>query len=341
MEPMRNDFVQAYERAAPAGGNTSTSVISAVRSHSFAITRRHLQIALGFLWLLDGALQLQSFMFTTGFAKQIISPTGDGQPVVVAGPVHWGASLIAAHPLPWGIAFAAIQLLIGLALFVPRTARLALGASIAWGLGVWYFGESLSGLASGHASLITGAPGSVLLYVLLALAAWPPRDRSEVAPARWLPFAWAALWIGAAIFQALPGQNTGTDVAGLIGSSGNPGWLNRVDASVSGWIGGHGLFVVIALVAAEVLIGVGALLRRSLAVAAATGFVLALAIWVVGQSFGGLYTGQATDPNTAPLIALIAVVLLSGVRSRDSSGFATAIRRRRLQPKAVFATSPA
>ena len=36
------------------------------------LTRRNLQIALGVLWLLDGALQLQPFMFTTGFSNDIL-----------------------------------------------------------------------------------------------------------------------------------------------------------------------------------------------------------------------------------------------------------------------------
>jgi hypothetical protein len=57
---------------------------------------------------------------------------------------------------------------LGVGLLVPRTARLALAASIAWALGVWYFGEGLSGLPSDHASLTTGAPGSALLLALLA-----------------------------------------------------------------------------------------------------------------------------------------------------------------------------
>ncbi|MGH9100811.1 MAG: hypothetical protein ACRDV8_11365, partial [Acidimicrobiales bacterium] len=32
------------------------------------VSRRRLQIALALFWLLDGALQLQPFMFTRGFA---------------------------------------------------------------------------------------------------------------------------------------------------------------------------------------------------------------------------------------------------------------------------------
>jgi hypothetical protein len=140
------------------------------------ITRRHLQIALGLLWLIDGLLQAQPFMFTRGFATQVIAPAAQGQPGFVAAPVDWASTVIAAHPVAWNAAFAGVQLLVGVGLLVPRTARLALAASIAWALGVWYFGEGLSGLASGNASLITGAPGSALLLAVLAGAAWPSRN---------------------------------------------------------------------------------------------------------------------------------------------------------------------
>jgi hypothetical protein len=284
-------------------------------THGLRVTRRHLQIALGLLWLLDGGLQLQPFMLRTSFARQILDPVAAGQPHFVSAPVQWAANIIAAHPVAWDVPFATVQLLIGLGLLVPRTAKLTLAASIPWALGVWFFGEGLSGLASGHASLLTGAPGSVLLYAVLALAAWPRRDPSEEAPARWLPLAWAVLWVGGAIFQALPGQNTGTAVAGAI-NSGAPGWLGRLDASIAGWITPHGTTVVVALVVAEALIGLGALYRRSRGPAVAAGLVLALAIWVIGQDLGLLYTGQATDPNTAPIIALVAIAILGSSRAR-------------------------
>ncbi|MDX6511391.1 MAG: hypothetical protein QOE36_895, partial [Gaiellaceae bacterium] len=111
------------------------------------VTRRTLQVVLGLFWLLDGALQLQPFMLGTGFARQVIAPLAAGQPHFVAGPVHWAANLVAAHPVAWDVPFAAVQLLIGLGLLAPRTARLALAASLPWALGVWFFGEGLSGLA--------------------------------------------------------------------------------------------------------------------------------------------------------------------------------------------------
>jgi hypothetical protein len=113
-------------------------------------------------------------------------------------------------------------------------------------------------------------------------------------------------------------------VAGAI-NTGAPGWPGRLDASVAGWITRHGTLVVVALVVAEALIGLGALYRRSRGPAVAAGFVLALAIWVVGQDLGLLYTGQATDPNTALVIALMAIAVLGA--SRALVGAPVAARR--------------
>jgi hypothetical protein len=280
------------------------------------ITRRGLQVALGLIWLLDGGLQFQPFMLRTSFARDVIAPLGVGQPHFVAGPIHWAANLIAAHPVAWDVPFATVQVLIGLGLLVPRTAKLALAASLPWALGVWYFGEGLSGLAGGHTSLLTGAPGAVVIYGLLALAAWPRRDPRHEAPAPWLPLAWAVLWVGGAIFQALPGQNTGPAVAGTI--LGGPGRLGRLDASVARWTTHHGTFVVVALVVIEALIGLAVLHRRSRGIAVGAGFVLALAIWVVAQDIGQLYTGQATDPNSGLIIAVFAIAVLGSRGGRTS-----------------------
>jgi hypothetical protein len=297
--------------------------IGALLTRCRHITRRDLQVALGVLWLLDGVLQAQPFMFTRGFATQVIAPAGQGQPGFVSDPVHWVSTVIAAHPVAWNAPFVAIQLLLGVGLLVPRTARPALAASIAWALGVWYLGEGLSGLASGHASLITGAPGSALIYALLAGAAWPGRDGSREGPAPWLKFAWAGVWVGGAFFQALTGQNTGEAVASALtgGGNGTPAWLASLDGSAAAWATHHGPLLVTLLAEAQALIGVGALARTTRTPAVALGLALTLAFWVLGQDLGQLYTGQATDPNSGPLLALMAVALLAGSdgpRTQDS-----------------------
>jgi hypothetical protein len=290
----------------------TSDALARVRSGRRTFTRRDLQIALGMLWVLDGALQAQPFMFTHGFAAQVIASTGRGQPGVVAGPVHLASVVIGSQPVVWNALFAGIQLLLGVGLLVPRTARFALAASIGWALGVWYLGEGLSGMASGHASLLTGAPGSALLYAVLALAAWP-RQSSEEAPAAWLVAAWAILWLGAAAFQLLPAQNTGAGVASLLSASAGaaPHWLARIDTSLASWASRNGALAVSALVASLLVVGIGALWPRTRIWVVSAGLVLSVAIWVFTQDLGQLYSGQATDPNSAPLIALMAVVVLA------------------------------
>jgi hypothetical protein len=280
------------------------------------VTRRGLQVALGLFWVLDGALQFQPFMLRASFAREVLAPVGDGQPHWVAGPVHWAANIVAAHPAAWDLPFASIQVLLGLGMLVPRTARLALAASLPWSIGVWYLGEGLSGLAGGQASIISGAPGSVLVYALVALAAWPRGGRSDVAPPRFLPYAWAMFWIGGALYQVLPPNNTGADLAGQITTFPGPSWLASVQSSLARFVTHHGVAAVVVVSAVEALIGLAALRRTTLRSSAAAGLVALLAIWVIGQAFGQVYSGQATDPNTGAIAALVAVALLFGYHRR-------------------------
>ncbi len=50
------------------------------------------------------------------------------------------------------------------------------------------------------------------------------------------------------------------------------------------------------------------IIRPALVIAAAS----ALVIWVAGEHFGELLSGSATDPNTGPLLVLIAVAFWPG-----------------------------
>jgi hypothetical protein len=285
------------------------------------MTRRGLQLGLAVLWLLDGALQLQPVMFTKDFATQIIAPAGAGQPGFVHSVVSLGATVIGSHPVPFGVLFAVVQLAIGFGLLWRRTSRPALAASIAWAIGVWVTGEGLGGIFSSSSSLLTGAPGAAILYAVLALAAWPRRD-GQTEPARWLRPAWAVLWTGFAVLQLLPGRISGSAVAGSLTGSldGVPGPLASASRTVATVAAGHGVAASVLLAVVCAGIAVAALLPGpGPAIAAAAGVIVALGAWLLVQGFGGIGTGQATDPNTGPLLVLFALALWSAIPRRRAA----------------------
>lgn len=313
-----------------------TRTPAAYRWHG--ISRRGVQVGLGLFWLLDGALQLQPFMFTADFARQVIAPAAQGQPTWLAAPLDFFVRLIVAHPAQLNTGFALVQLALGVGFLLPRLVRPAIVASLVWSAAVW-FSEGLGGLATGTASLLTGAPGAVLLYAVLASAAWPAtEDRSESDPAAtripgWFPGAWATLWIGGAVLQLLPDQRGTTAMVDQIGNTdGVPGWLGSLHQSAGAALGHGGNAPYIVLVTLMVLIGLAGLADRPWRTAAAmVGSVVAIAFWVLGQNIGVLYSGQATDPNTGPLIVLMALAL---VGTRRSGGVKVQSRRlHRLSPK--------
>ena len=279
------------------------------------LTRRGLQLALGMIWLLDALLQFQPAMFTRSFPDQVLAPTAQGNPAWVAGPVHWSATLIAQHVALANAAFAVIQLLIALAILWRRTTRLGLALSVPWALSVWWLGEGLGGVLTSGPSPVTGAPGAVILYALLAVLLWPVPDGPHVgslaaaSPAGPVAarLAWAVLWASLAYDTLLAASRAG--LAGAVAGQGasEPGWLAAIDTGAGRQLAVHGavvstvLAVAFAVIAMAVFIPVAA--RPVLAVAIA----LALVIWLVGENLGAIFTGQGTDPNTGPLLVLLAL----------------------------------
>jgi hypothetical protein len=316
------------------------------RSYRFSVTRRGLQIALAALWLLDAALQFQPYMFSSAFAANVIGPAGDGQAGFVSGPVDWSARLIGAHPLVWNTPFALLQLALGLGLLWRRTARAALGCSILWSLLVWYFGEALGGVTGVGGSLLSGWPGAALLYAVLGAAAWPSR-RSQSSrgageqdryPPSWLLPVWTAYWVGGSILQLWRGPSRGPDLAARIAEAANgaPGWLARTDFGLATHLGRLGQAGVVYLIVGQAVIGLASLARppwRTAAIVVGAG--VAFGYWAVGQTFGALTSGHATDPNIGPLVVVLAIATLSA----RGAGFGGVVRRATVErPTARLAT---
>ena len=281
-----------------------------------SLTRRHLQVGLGLVWILDAALQFQPYMFSNRFGANVIGAAAVGQPEVVAAGVRTVARLVGTAPAAADAFFAVVQLALGLTLLHRRTARWALVAALVWPLGVWYFGEGLGGVLSGHASLVTGAPGAALLYALVAMAAWvgPDDGRHSSPPSEYVLVGWAVVWGIGALLQGLPGQSSPSALAASVDGAGQggPGWLAHIDHVVSGWVNGSGGVGVSLLITLEIVVALGVFGGPLAArVSAGAGGLIALGLWAFGQSFGQVYSGQSTDPNTGPLLLLMAAAVYS------------------------------
>ena len=211
--------------------------------------------------MLDGFLQLQPALFTRQFATQVIAPAAQGQPAFVSWPVHEVARIIGYQPTLINLSFGLIQLALGLGILHPRTVRWALPASVVWALSVWYLGEGLAGLLGDGASLVTGAPGSALMYAVVAMAVLPrsgsqARDRR---PARWAASAWVALWLGGTLLQVLPGRDTNASISMLLAmnAANAPTWLAAVDQHLSALVPRSGVSIVVDLVVLQAWPGSG------------------------------------------------------------------------------------
>ena len=158
------------------------------------------------------------------------------------------------------------------------------------------------------ASALTGAPGAVLLYALIGAMVWPNGRPGGLFGVRGARAVWAALWLAmAGLWLVEAGGRTGSqrDQCGAIGdelAEQRAGLVREhhqgrrrdhrdhprrcrprsVSRSAPNW-------------------------RPKLFLALAIG--LNLLYWVVGQGFGGIPQGGATDPNAGLLFTVLAYTL--------------------------------
>jgi hypothetical protein len=278
--------------------------------------RRALQLGLAAMWLLDGVLQFQPFMYTKAFT-QMLASSAAGNPSVVARPIAWDASLVQHHLVPLNTIFAMTQLLLGLGIALRPTVRPALAASVVWSLAVWWLGEGFDGILSGTSSPVDGAPGAVILYALLAVLLWPSggqnASRSFVAARavgkRAALALWLVLWLSLALLALTPANRAPGALSGALADTaqGEPGWLAALGKGAASLTAGRGLTVSVLLAVAFALIAVGVFLPPPAArVAVVLAIVVASLIWVIGQALGMILATGATDPNSGPLLILLA-----------------------------------
>jgi hypothetical protein len=307
-------------RPGAAGSRLKAGWATAAAFRGLPDTRRCLQLGLSIVWLLDAVLQGQSVMFTGAFAR-MVAATAAGNPAVIAGPIIWASHLIGHHPVLANAGFAAIELLLALGMAWRPTVKGALAVSIVWSVGVWWLGEGLGGLLAGTADPVTGAPGAVIIYILLALLLWPADHggpSSGAVALRPLGAAsgrliWLVLWVGMACLALAGRASQGLGRVISQQASGEPGWLATFDRDIAGLPILRGQTALVILAAVLAVIGAGIYLPPpAVRVVLSLAAVMSAAIWVAGENFGGVLSGSATDPGSGLVLVLLAAAYWPG-----------------------------
>jgi hypothetical protein len=285
------------------------NILTRSRAYFACDRTRAVQTALGALWLLDGGLQFQSFMYSHGFIE-MLTEMASGQPGWVASSVRWGAHTADHHLAVYNTIFALVQVAIGAGLLCRRTVKPALVLSFAWALVVWWFGEAFGMMFMTMASPLTGAPGAVALYALIGLIVWPNGRAGGLLGGRGALIAWSALWLAMAWLWLEAPSSSANAISGAIAQApSGMSWLSTFQEWAAEATRGDGLAIALVLAAASAAIGIAVAAGWRARWFLGLAIVLNLLYWTLGQGFGGMFEGGATDPNAGILFVLLALAM--------------------------------
>ena len=303
----------------PIRSETARSVLTGLRAYFASDARRTIQSVLGLIWLLDGALQFQSFMYSKGFV-QVLTGGAAGQPYWLASGITWAAHVFQSNLMVFNTLAAYTQIVIGLGLLYRPAVKRALALSFAWSLIVWWISEAFGFLFAGSANPLTGAPGAVLLYAIIGLLVWPTQRPGGLLGLRGARITWTSLWLVMAWLWLLAPNGTANATSGAIAAApSGAGWLTSLQHGVASAAAGNGLVIAIVLAGASAAIALAVGLNWRARTFLGLAIILNLAYWVIGQGFGGILTGSGTDPNAGPLFILLAFGLYFLVLVEESA----------------------
>jgi hypothetical protein len=281
--------------------------------------QRTFQLVLATIWLLDAVLQIQPFMFTrgpNGFSG-MLDGLANGNPSWVSHTITWNGSIVYHAPILTNTCFALIQFAIGFGIVWKRSCKPALALSVVWALSVWWFGEGSGGVFQGAATPFGGGPGAVLFYALLAVLLWPSEGSNTpflaartvgvgVAQAIWVAV-WGLLALLSVVGSGRSPQALHDLVAGM--NTGQPGWLAHIDRVSESFFLDHGTPAAILLGVLCLIVAAGIFLPPQTAqVTLVFAIAVFAVIWVAVENFGGILVGGATDPNSGPLVIVLALI---------------------------------
>ena len=317
---------------AAAGARSQAAEIAAGVTSSATIARvkRVMIWGLALLWLLDAALQAQPRMFTIDFVSNITRPSIAISPSFIGAIAKWSLTFVTPHIALFNWLFMITQFVIaftligGLVRHDRRLVTAGLVLSILWGSVVWIAGEGTSGVFTGNGTMFTGAPGSVFLYMAVAVFYLLPDKWWQFGDSFCLPRDFLALvFLYGGIAQAVtPGFWGSQGISVLIEGQASmaPSWMINSMTPVATWthqypVLSNAILVVALLALAGLLYGKHP---------KTSGFVLMVpvlaVIWYWGQAFGGIFSGMGTDPNTIPPLLILAIPAYVIWRARRAQG---------------------
>src|SRR5260221_3799402 len=312
------------------------------------LSRKVLQRILGALWLIDGLLQFQPQMFTMNMVNGIMKPMLQGQPGLFEPSLQFIVTQTTLHLTAVNLVIAIVQVCLGLGflLLSDRWVKELVIASIVWAFIVWYGGEGMNMLFTGTASILTGAPGAVLLYPLLGLAVYPRKKSAATSQGtarkanddgllsrgllRWIL---SGFWIFAALRQLQPNCWQPGQISGAIGAMGGHGGLNTVLVDtvlrqLSNATANIEIPLNIALIVVFLALGIGLAVvkQEQLRPFLIESIVVSVVFWYGSEAFGMILTGMATDFNTGLLVVVMALAVWPKVQALQMSARARGAR---------------
>lgn len=311
------------------------------------LSRKALQRVLGVLWLIDGLLQLQPQMFTMNMVNGVMKPMLAGQPGLIEPSLQFIVDQTTLHLIEVNLLITIVQLLLGLGFIIlsfrsdrsDRWVKALVIASIIWAFVVWYGGEGMSMLFTGTASILSGAPGAVLLYPLLGLAIWPRKQSDPSAidaarkvgddgllPRRLLRWVLSGFWFFAALLQLQPNWWQSGQISQAIGAMVGQGGLNTVLVDpvlkqLSNATANVEIPLNIALIVVFLALGIGLAVVREeqLRPFLIASMIVSVLFWYGSEAFGMILTGMATDFNSGLLVVVMALACWPKVKAKQAT----------------------
>jgi cytochrome oxidase Cu insertion factor (SCO1/SenC/PrrC family) len=196
---------------------------------------------------------------------------------------------------------------------------------VAWGLIVWAFGEAFGQIFAPGLTVLFGAPGAVLIYMLAGgLVALPERaweGGRGIRLGRLVLAGTGVFFLGMALLQAWPGRgfwqgtlhgqpgSLASMVQSMAGTS-QPHFLEVLVSGFGNFTASHGFAVNLVAVIALAALGAGLTVSAARAdarlalITVIGGAVFCLADWILIEDLG-FFGGLGTDPNSMiPFILL-------------------------------------